>query len=248
MPRDRTTNKAAHAPIAALVMAGLALYAIAAWIQHAWPASRPGSIAVRLLALALLAAAAARRRSLTGWIFFAMLAGIEFGIDAPHAALASRVLSDIFLRLIKVIVAPLILGTLVTGIAGHGSLKGVGRIGLKSLVFFEVVTTIALVIGVIAIAGLPPFGVFTSEFLVLTTSFARAPLLALLLLAGLLVGFGALMLRLQGLAFGVGEGGGKARSAALLPLFLHFALVLCAGIYLPGPLVAWFHTVAQLLG
>jgi hydrogenase-4 component F len=83
---------------------------------------------------------------------------------------------------------------------------------------------------------------------VLTTSFARAPLLALVLLAGLLVGFGALMLRLQGLAFGAGEGGGKASSAALLPLFLHFALVLCAGIYLPGPLVAWFNTVARLLG
>jgi hydrogenase-4 component F len=106
----------------------------------------------------------------------------------------------------------------------------------------------ALVIGVVAIAGLPPFGVFTSEFLVLTTSFARQPLLALLLLAGLLVGFGALLLRLQGLAFGAGEGGGKASPAALLPLFIHFAMVLAAGIYLPGPLVTWFQNVARLLG
>lgn len=62
-----------------------------------------------------------------------------------------RVLSDIFLRLIKVIVAPLIFGTLVTGIAGHGNLRSVGRIGLKSLIFFEVVTTLALLIGVGAI-------------------------------------------------------------------------------------------------
>jgi hydrogenase-4 component F len=106
----------------------------------------------------------------------------------------------------------------------------------------------ALVIGVIAIAGLPPFGVFTSEFLVLTTSFARQPLLALLLLAGLLVGLAALLLRLQGLAFGAGEGGGKASPAALLPLFIHFAMVLAAGIYLPGPLVTWFQNVARLLG
>jgi hydrogenase-4 component F len=106
----------------------------------------------------------------------------------------------------------------------------------------------ALVIGVVAIAGLPPFGVFTSEFLVLTTSFARQPLLALLALMGLLVGLGALMLRLQGLAFGAGEGGGRASPAALLPLFLHFAMVLAAGIYLPGPLVAWFQNVARLLG
>ncbi len=106
----------------------------------------------------------------------------------------------------------------------------------------------ALVIGVIAIAGLPPFGVFTSEFLVLTTSFARQPLLALLLLAGLLVGLAAMLLRLQGLAFGAGEGGGKASPAALLPLFIHFAMVLAAGIYLPGPLVTWFQNVARLLG
>ncbi|HUC67713.1 MAG TPA: hydrogenase 4 subunit F [Stellaceae bacterium] len=133
---------------------------------------------------------------------------------------------------------------------GHISqVKGTQKIAeIRGLTESQPLLGWALVIGVIAIAGLPPFGVFTSEFLVLTTSFARAPLLALLLLAGLLVGFGALMLRLQGLAFGAGDGGGKASSAALLPLFLHFALVLCAGIYLPGPLVAWFNTVARLLG
>ena len=80
-----------------------------------------------------------------------MFAGLEIGLDWPGFAAHLRVLSDIFLRLIKVIVAPLILGTLVTGIAGHGDLKKVGRIGLKSLIYFEVVTTIALFIGVAAI-------------------------------------------------------------------------------------------------
>jgi proton glutamate symport protein len=80
-----------------------------------------------------------------------MLLGGEIGLDRPQLAEHLRVLSDIFLRLIKVIVAPLILGTLVTGIAGHGNLRSVGRIGLKSLIFFEVVTTLALIIGVGAI-------------------------------------------------------------------------------------------------
>jgi len=91
------------------------------------------------------------RRSLTAWIFLAMLAGVELGVDAPGLAVQSKVFSDIFLRLIRMIVAPLILGTLVTGIAGHGSLRQVGRIGVKSLVYFEIVTTLALLIGVVAI-------------------------------------------------------------------------------------------------
>ncbi len=106
-------------------------------------------LVLRLLGFVLLAAWSGR--SLTRWIFVAMLAGIELGVDAPHAAVASRVFSDIFLRLIRMIVAPLILGTLVTGIAGHGSLRQVGRIGVKALVYFEVVTTLALLIGVVSI-------------------------------------------------------------------------------------------------
>ncbi len=107
--------------------------------------------AMRCVGLAALAVAGIQRRSLTFWIFFAMFVGLEIGLDWPGFAAHLRVLSDIFLRLIKVIVAPLILGTLVTGIAGHGDLKKVGRIGLKSLIYFEVVTTIALFIGVGAI-------------------------------------------------------------------------------------------------
>lgn len=85
------------------------------------------------------------------WIFFAMLAGLEVGLDHPQFAEHLRVFSDIFLRLIKVIVAPLILATLITGIAGHGNLREIGRVGIKSLIYFEVVTTIAIVLGVAAI-------------------------------------------------------------------------------------------------
>ncbi|MGD0545295.1 MAG: cation:dicarboxylase symporter family transporter [Candidatus Acidiferrales bacterium] len=106
---------------------------------------------LRWAGLLSIAAAGLRRGSLTYWIFFSMLLGGEIGLDRPQLAEHLRVLSDIFLRLIKVIVAPLILGTLVTGIAGHGNLRSVGRIGLKSLIFFEVVTTLALFIGVGAI-------------------------------------------------------------------------------------------------
>jgi proton glutamate symport protein len=105
----------------------------------------------RWVSIALLAVFAIRRRSLTPWIFLSMVLGSEVGCDAPHFATELRVFSDIFLRLIKAIVAPLIFATLVTGIAGHGDLKGVGRIGIKSLIYFEVVTTLALVVGLVAI-------------------------------------------------------------------------------------------------
>src|SRR6202451_3068054 len=105
----------------------------------------------RWTGLAAIGAGGWRRSSLTYWIFFAMLLGGEIGLDRPQFAEHLRVFSDIFLRLIKVIVAPLIFGTLVTGIAGHGNLRSVGRIGLKSLVYFEAVTTLALFIGVGAI-------------------------------------------------------------------------------------------------
>jgi proton glutamate symport protein len=92
-----------------------------------------------------------RRQSLTVWIMFAILIGAELGVDDPTFAVGLRVVSDIFLRLIKTIIAPLILGTLITGIAGHGTLRVVGRLALKSLLYFEVVSTLALFIGLLAI-------------------------------------------------------------------------------------------------
>lgn len=106
----------------------------------------------------------------------------------------------------------------------------------------------SLVVGVVAIAGLPPMGVFMSEFLLVTSTFAREPLLAVALVFGLLVAFGALLLRLNGLAFGEPEGGTAPVSASYLPMFVHLDLVLVGGIYLPQPLVAWFRHVAVMLG
>jgi proton glutamate symport protein len=134
-----------------ILAVGLAIFAGGALSALAFP-GHTLSVTLRLLGLLILAYSGVRsRRSLTFWIFFAMLAGFEIGIDKPQLATNMKVLGDIFLRLIKVIVAPLILGTLVTGIAAHGDLKKIGRIGLKSLIFFEVVTTIALVLGIAAI-------------------------------------------------------------------------------------------------
>lgn len=103
------------------------------------------------LALALFLPFAWRRRSLLVWTFYAMVAGVVLGLDAPHIAGQLKFLGDVFLRLIRMIVAPLIFGGIVTGIAGHSELKGVGRVALKAVVFFEVVTTLGLVLGLIAI-------------------------------------------------------------------------------------------------
>jgi proton glutamate symport protein len=133
-----------------LLIAGLLFFAAGSLLMAIWNV-HTSFLVMRWIGLLFLALAGVGRRSLTYWIFFAMLLGLEIGLDRPQFAAHLRVLSDIFLRLIKVIVAPLILGTLITGIAGHGELKKVGRIGLKSLIYFEVVTTVALFIGVGAI-------------------------------------------------------------------------------------------------
>jgi hydrogenase-4 component F len=81
-----------------------------------------------------------------------------------------------------------------------------------------------------------------------SSSFARAPLLAILLVVGLLIGLGALLLRLNGFAFGEPTGSTAPAKASYLPMYAHLALVFVAGVYLPAPLVAWFQHVARLLG
>ena len=104
-----------------------------------------------------------------------------------------------------------------------------------------------LLAGVIAIAGLPPAGIFMSEFLIVSSTFAKQPLLAIPLVFGLLVAFGALLLRLTGAIFGQPRGSAAPAETSYLPMFLHLALVLGAGIYLPPPMVAWFQHIANLL-
>src|SRR6202453_2889896 len=134
----------------ALAVAAAVLFAagLAAGVLHA-PAAL--ATALRCAAIALLIPYALRRRSLLIWTFFAMLAGAELGVDAPQFAAQTHFLGEIFLRLIRMIVAPLIFGGIVTGIAGHNELRSVGRVAVKSLIFFEVVTTFGLILGAIAI-------------------------------------------------------------------------------------------------
>jgi len=132
-------------------LAGLLLYAAGIELAVALAAAPSAGIALRLAALLVLLWVTASRRTLTAWTFFAILAGAELGADAPAVAVQLHVLAEIFLRLVKVIVAPLILGTLTTGIAAHGQVKSLGRVAIKTLLYFEAVTTIALLLGVVAI-------------------------------------------------------------------------------------------------
>jgi hydrogenase-4 component F len=133
---------------------------------------------------------------------------------------------------------------------GHiAQVKGTQKIAeIRGLTVTHPLLGWGLVLGVVAIAGLPPLGIFTSEFLLVSSTFAREPLLAILLVFGILIAFGALVLRLNGVAFGEPTGSRAPVQASYLPLFAHLALVLVAGIYLPAPVVAWFQHVARLLG
>lgn len=106
---------------------------------------------VRWTGIALLVFFAYRKRSLTTWILVSMVLGAEVGYDFPDFAQNLNVMSKIFLKMVKTIIAPLLFGTLVVGIAGHSNLKQVGSMGIKALVYFEVVTTLALFIGLAAI-------------------------------------------------------------------------------------------------
>jgi hydrogenase-4 component F len=133
---------------------------------------------------------------------------------------------------------------------GHvAQVKGTQRIAeMGGLTASHPVLGWGLVAGVAAIAGVPPFGIFMSEFLMISTAFARQPLLAIVLVVGLLVAFGALLLRLTNVAFGAPRGPTGPVRASYVPVFAHLGLVLCAGVWLPPPLVAWFQHVAMLLG
>jgi hydrogenase-4 component F len=133
---------------------------------------------------------------------------------------------------------------------GHiAQVKGTQRIAdMGGLTETNPVLGWGLVLGVVAIAGLPPLGIFMSEFLVVTSTFARAPWLAIVLVFGILIGVAALFLRLNTIAFGEPRGPTAEAKASYVPMFAHLALVFVAGIYMPPALVAWFQNVARLLG
>ena len=133
---------------------------------------------------------------------------------------------------------------------GHiAQVKGTQRItDIGGLTTTHPVLGWGLVVGVLAIAGLPPFGIFMSEFLLITSTFAREPILAILLVIGVVLALGALLQKLNELAFGMPKGRLAPVKASYVPMFAHFGLVLIGGIYLPAELVTWFQNVARLLG
>jgi proton glutamate symport protein len=106
---------------------------------------------LRYLAAGSLIGISIMHKKLSFWIFTGMLLGIDVGLDFPESADAMKKFGDIFLRLVKTLVGPLLFATLVVGIAGHGNIRQVGRIGLKSILYFEIVTTFALALGLLAI-------------------------------------------------------------------------------------------------
>ena len=133
---------------------------------------------------------------------------------------------------------------------GHvAQVKGTQRIAdMGGLTETHPVLGWGLILGVVAIAGLPPLGIFMSEFLVVSSTFARAPVLALILVFGILVALAGLFLRLNSIAFGEPRGPSAKAQASYVPMFTHLGLVLMAGIYLPPALVGWFMNVARVLG
>ena len=132
---------------------------------------------------------------------------------------------------------------------GHvAQVKGTQRMAdIRGLTASHPVLGWGLALGVVAIAGLPPMGLFMTEFLIVTSTFAREPALAVILGLSLVVALGALLLRLNGLAFGDPDGRTDPVKASFLPVALHLVLVLAAGIWLPPALVSWFQHVATLL-
>src|SRR6188472_4094808 len=114
-------------------------------------------------ALSTTGAASRRLPGLTTQIFIGLAIGIVIGHVWPETGVAVRPLADIFLRLIKMILAPLIFSTLVVGIAGTGELRAVGRIGLKAIVWFELATTVALAVGLLMVNVIKPGAMLTLQ-------------------------------------------------------------------------------------
>ncbi len=168
------------------------------------------------------------------------IAAFAFGMGGPLANFAG---------LLHMTMHSLIKSGIFFAVGHIAQVKGTQRIAaISGLSVTHPALAVLFSVGVIAIAGLPPFGMFTSEFMLVSSTFARQPLLSLVLVAGLLVAFGALIMRLQDIVFGEPTGKANPAQASYVPAFMHLILVLVAGLWLPGPVVQWFRGVAALLG
>ena len=240
-------------PISA-VLSGLllnvALYAILRFkilmaLNHEVIATGPLLVTVGLVSVVFAAFMLYRRRDIKRFFAYSSIEhmGIivfAFGMGGPLANFAG---------LLQMTMHSLTKSAIFFTVGHIAQVKGTQRIAeIRGLTESHPLLGWSLVVGVIAIAGMPPLGIFMSEFLIVSSTFAREPLLAIALVLGLLVAFGALLMRLQGFAFGAPSEGTAAVRASYLPAFAHLALVLVAGLYLPPALVSWFQHVARMLG
>jgi hydrogenase-4 component F len=205
----------------------------------------PLMIGLGLLSLVFAAAMLYRRRDIKRLFAYSSIEhmGIivfAFGMGGPLANFAG---------LLHMVMHSLTKSAIFFGVGAVAQIKGTQRLeDIRGLTQSHPRLGWPLVVAVLSIAGMPPSGVFMSEFLIVTSSFARAPLLTLVLVFGLLLAFGALLMRLTGFAFGEPTGRNAPVHGSLAPLYLHVALVLLVGLHMPGPLVEWFRAVAALLG
>jgi hydrogenase-4 component F len=168
------------------------------------------------------------------------IAAFAFGMGGPLANFAG---------LLHMTMHSLIKSAIFFAVGHIAQVKGTQRIAAISGIS-DTHPALAVLFGlaVVAIAGLPPFGMFTSEFMLISSTFARQPALSVVLVVGLLIAFGALVLRLQDIVFGAPTGRADPAQASCVPAFVHLALVLAAGLWLPQPVVQWFRIVAAQLG
>jgi hydrogenase-4 component F len=202
-------------------------------------------VALGLVSLVFAAFMLYRRRDIKRLFAYSSIehmgiAAFAFGMGGPLANFAG---------LLHMTMHSLIKSGIFFAVGHIAQAKGTQRIAaISGLSVTHPALAVLFSLGVIAIAGLPPFGMFTSEFMLVSSTFARQPLLSVVLVAGLLVAFGALILRLQDIVFGEPSGKAHASQASYVPAFVHLTLVLVAGLWLPGPVVQWFRGVAALLG
>jgi len=240
-------------PISA-VLSGLllnvALYALLRFkmVLAANPATlNVGAIMVALGLVSLLFAAFMlyRRRDIKRLFAYSSIehmgiATFAFGIGGPLANFAG---------LLHMTMHSLTKSAIFFAVGHVAQVKGTQRIAdIGGLSVTHPVLAVGFALGALAIVGLPPFGVFTSEFMLVSSAFPQHPLLTVLLVCGLLIAFAAIVLRLQEIVFGEPRGGQDPVKASYVPLFIHIGLVLAAGLWLPEPIVRWFRLVATQLG
>jgi hydrogenase-4 component F len=168
------------------------------------------------------------------------IAAFAFGMGGPLANFAG---------LLHITMHSLIKSGIFFAVGHIAQVKGTQRMtAISGISVTHPTLAVLFSLGVIAIAGLPPFGMFTSEFLLVSSTFARQPALTIVLVGGLLVAFGALLLRLQDIVFGEPTGKAHPAEASYIPAYVHLAIALVAGVWLPEAVVAWFRSVAMLLG